>query len=85
MLFGVICRKLQNRGPLTQHQVRQQNHLAIGELKCVVVLLGLVHIELSKACQTIVDAPREQGANHTSTFFENELCARSKANSGVGI
>jgi hypothetical protein len=78
-------RKLQNCRPLTQHQVRQQDHLAVGELKCIVVLLGLVDIDLPKARQTFVDAPRKQGANHASTFFENDLCARSKANGSVGI
>jgi hypothetical protein len=81
----VSCRKLQNCRPLTQHQIRQQNHLAIGELKRVVVLLGLVGIDLSKACQTIVDASRKQCANHANIFFKNKLCARSKANGGVGV
>jgi hypothetical protein len=79
------CRKLQNSGPLTQHQVRQQDHLAVGELERIMVLLGLVDINLPKTCQTLIDAPLKKGANHASTFFENDLCARSKANGSVGI
>ena len=83
--FQVARRKLQNLCALADDQTCDKHHAPIGKFQRVMVQIGPVHVDLSKAGQTLIDVAAKQSAVQPCAVIKNDLCPGTKADGGARI